>query len=303
MTELATHAEETLTEENARRALTSACQRLGQPSTGAELIRIGSNAVFRVDAETVARVAPSVGHQQNARKQIDVSRWLARVGYPAVRALDVEQPVEADGRVVTFWESIAPETRYAPIGDVARLIRRLHDLDAPQDVMLPDLRPFGTPGDPLPDLPSIQADDAAFLHERIEWARRRFLELPYVLPRGIVHGDANVGNVLVDPDGHAVLIDLDGFSVGPREWDLVQTALFADRLGWHSRQEYDEFAEVYGYDLLTWSGYGDLADMREIAMTTWLCRKAADSPATATEAQKRVQAIRTGSSRLDWGAY
>ncbi|MGH3615504.1 MAG: aminoglycoside phosphotransferase family protein [Pseudonocardia sp.] len=303
MTELATHTGEALTEENARRALTSACQRLGLPSTGAELIRIGSNAVFRVDGDTIARVAPSLGHQENARKQIDVARWLARVGYPAVRALDVEQPVEADGRVVTFWESIAPETRYAPIGDVARLIRRLHALDAPPDVRLPDLQPFGAPGDPLPDLPSISSEDVEFLHERIAWARGRFSELPYALPRGIVHGDANVGNVLVDTGGRAVLIDLDGFSVGPREWDLVQTALFADRLGWHSRQEYEEFAEVYGHDLLTWSGYGDLADMREVAMTTWLCRKAADSPAIAAEARKRVQAIRTGSSRLDWGAY
>ena len=54
---------------------------------------------------------------------------------------------------------------------------------------------------------------------------------------------------------------------------------------------------------MTWSGYEDLADMREVAMTTWLCRKAADSPATSAEARKRVEAIRTGASRLDWGAY
>lgn len=303
MAELATRPGEALTEENARRALTAACQRAGLPAVGAELIRIGSNAVFRVDGTTVARVAPSTGHQANAQKQIDVARWLARVDYPAVRALDVPQPLEADGRIVTFWESVAPDTRYAPIGDVARLIRTLHDLDAPSGLNLPMLHPFGAPGDRLPELVAIPAEDSQLLHERIEWARTRFLDLPYVLPRGIVHGDANVGNVLVDPSGRAVLIDLDGFSVGPREWDLVQTALFADRLGWHTHQEYDEFVEVYGYDLTTWSGYEDLADMREVAMTTWLCRKAGDSAATAAEARKRVDAIRTGASRLDWGAY
>jgi len=42
-----------------------------------------------------------------------------------------------------------------------------------------------------------------------------------MLPRGVIHGDASVGNVIRDTTRHAVLIDLDGFAVGPREWDLV----------------------------------------------------------------------------------
>ena len=40
------------------------------------------------------------------------------------------------------------------------------------------------------------------------------------------------------------VFDLDSFAVGPREWDLVQTALFYDRLGWHTREEYRTFVEV-----------------------------------------------------------
>jgi hypothetical protein len=79
MTELATHAGQGFTEENARRAVTSACQRLDLPSAEAVLIRIGSNAVFRVDGNIVARAGLSSGHEENARKQIDVARWLARL--------------------------------------------------------------------------------------------------------------------------------------------------------------------------------------------------------------------------------
>ncbi|QJY45551.1 phosphotransferase family protein [Pseudonocardia broussonetiae] len=303
MAELATSSSEALTETTARRALTHACQQVGLPHGNAELIRIGSNAVFRVDAASIARVAPSLAHRENAQKQIDVARWLRDIDYPATRALDVEQPVEAEGRIVTFWESISLETRYAPIRDVARLTRRLHDLQLPPKLALPALQPFGALEEPFPDLPAIPRADAQFLRERLEWARSQFPVLPFVLPPGVVHGDANVGNVLVDDEGRAILIDLDSFSTGPREWDLVQTALFYDRLGWHTRDEYMEFVDVYGFDLMSWPGYGELADMREIAMTTWLCRKAGDSAKTAAEAMKRVSAIRTGSSRQDWGAY
>lgn len=63
------------------------------------------------------------------------------------------------------------------------MIRTLHDLDAPPGLNLPDLQPFGSPGDPLPELVAIPEEDSQLLHERIEWARTRFLDLPYVLPR------------------------------------------------------------------------------------------------------------------------
>jgi hypothetical protein len=112
-----------------------------------------------------------------------------------------------------------------------------------------------------------------------------------------------VGNVICDDSGAPVLIDLDSFSVVAREWDLIQTALFYDRLGWHDESEYRDFVEAYGYDLTEWGGNGSLADMREIAMTTWIAKKAATSAGAAVEAAKRISAIRTGGSRQDWGAY
>lgn len=291
------------TEESARRALDTACLAAGMEVASAELIRLGSNGVFRVDADVIARVAPLVDLVENAEKQVAVARWLESVGFPATRALDIAQPITAEARVVTFWESVAPETVYAPISDVAALIRRLHELVPPGDLSLPELTPFGKPGSDLPDFPGLPNGESRFLRARYAWARETFSHLPFVLPRGVIHGDANVGNVLSDEQGNAVLIDLDSFSIGPREWDLVQTALFADRFGWHTPEEYRTFVEVYGYDITEWSGYSDLADMREIAMTTWLSKKAHESEGTLREAVKRINAIRTGASRRDWGAY
>lgn len=292
-----------ISEAEARIALIEASEHVGMSSEVVELIRIGSNAVFRIDSDTIGRVAPGLRSWKNAERQIRVARWLEQIAFPATRALPVEQPIDASGRVVTLWKSACREEVYAPIHDVARLIRDLHHLDVPSDLDLPELRPFGAPNDGLPALPGLSTVNRAFLLERIEWAREVFPSLPFTLPPGVIHGDANVGNVLLCDDGQAVLIDLDSFAIGPREWDLIQTALFYDRLGWHTEEEYRTFVEVYGYDLTTWEGYSDLADMREIAMTTWLGRKAGESAATAEEAEKRITAIRTGASRRDWGAY
>lgn len=117
------------TEASAREALEAACAAAGAKSTDLELIRLGSNGVFRLDAKVIARVAPSLDLMENAKKQVAVARWLEAVRYSATRALHVDQPLAAEGRVVTFWESVAPETVYAPIADVAGLIRRLHELE------------------------------------------------------------------------------------------------------------------------------------------------------------------------------
>ena len=292
-----------LTAESAARALRTAGVEVGLSTDGAQLIRLGSNAVFRLPGNVIARVARSADMFENAQKQVDVAGWLEVQHFPAVRALDVRQPIVAEQRVVTFWHSESDEEAYAPIGEVADLIRRLHALDEPTDIRLPSLRPFGRSDDPLPSFAGLSTGDAEYLRGRLAEARRKFDTLDYALPRGVVHGDANVGNVIVANDGRPVLIDLDSFSNGPREWDLIQTAIFYDRFGWHTADEYETFVRVYGYDIMGWSGYPDLADMREVAMTTWLSRKAVNSDKSAAEAAKRISTMRTGASRRDWSAY
>ena len=119
----------------------------------------------------------------------------------------------------------------------------------------------------------------------------------------MIHGDAGIGNVLHDSQGRPVVIDLDGFAIGPREWDLALTAIYYDSFGWHTRDEYETFVRVYGFDIMQWPGYPTMRAVREFLMVTWVIQRAGDSQRIAAEASKRIAALRTGASRKDWQPY
>ncbi|MEV5301298.1 phosphotransferase family protein [Amycolatopsis methanolica] len=295
-----------LTERGAHQALASACVHVGLDPEGAELIRIGSNAVFQLRTEPViVRIRPDFDDaMDSARRQVAVARWLEAEAYPATRALHVEQPIATDGRVVTFWESASERGEYAPLAQVGALIRRLHELKAPASLHLTDKRPIEELDHRLEVLKGdLDESDAAFLGDCVDDLRSRYRSLNFVLAPGVIHGDANVGNVIFDRNGNVLLIDLDSFAIGPREWDLVQTALFYERFGWHTEEEYRQFVEVYGWGIMSWPGYPVLADYREVAMTLWLARKAGTDERAAAEVRKRVAAIRTGGDRRDWAPF
>ena len=96
------------------------------------------------------------------------------------------------------------------------------------------------------------------------------------------------------------MIDLDNFAIGHREWDLILTAVFYDSFGWHTAEEYEEFARAYGFDIMKWSGYSTLKELSEFLMVTWVVTKADESQRVADEASKRIESMRTGASRKDW---
>ncbi len=104
-------------------------------------------------------------------------------------------------------------------------------------------------------------------------------------------------------DGHAVLIDLDSFCSGTREWDLVLTSLYYERFGWHTGAEYESFVYHYGFELMNWPGYPVLADIRELMMTLWLGAQVGDEAEVGRGVRTRVRAIRTGGSRRDWRPF
>lgn len=292
-----------LTEQTAWRALEAACRQAGLDPAGAKLIRIGSNAVYRLRESVIVRIARDADEVGNARKQVTVARWLATQDYPATRALDVAQPLEVHGRAVTFWESAAEEEDYAPIEQVAGVIRRLHELNAPAELALPEKQPFDDITARLPHLDALDYDDAQFLRDRVEELHQRYAQLEFRLAPGVIHGDANIGNVILDRRGNPLLIDLDNFCTGPREWDLVQTALFAERFGWHTEDEYRKFVEFYGFDIRSWPGYPVLADYREVAMTLWLSGKASSDRRSAEEVHRRVETMRTNGDRRSWAPF
>jgi hypothetical protein len=98
-------------------------------------------------------------------------------------------------------------------------------------------------------------------------------------------------------------IDLDGFAIGPREWDLALTAVYYDSFGWHTREEYEDFARVYGFDIMRWPGYPVMRSTRELLMVTWLIQKAAEDDRAAAEASRRIADLRSGARRKNWQPY
>lgn len=292
------------TTESAWQALRHACAAVELDPDGAQLIRIGSNAVFRLAFPVVVRIAPSTSALDQAQKQVVVARWLAGQGFPAVQVVEgVSQPVVVDDRVVTFWVSFADDERFAPIEDVARLIRQLHDLPQPEGFRLPQAKTFERAEERLAQISGLPPADVDYLRHRFSEVRQRYEHLDFILPEGVIHGDASVGNVMIDRFDRAVMTDLDGFCYGHRELDLIITAAYYERFGWHTTEEYRKFVDVYGYDVTEWDGYPVLADVQELMMTIWMAGRAATDEKSAAEASKRIETMRTGASRRSWQPF
>ena len=284
--------------------LERACTVAGIDADGARLLRVGSNAVYRLRAPIIARVSRPGADADHVRRTVAIARWLESVGYPAVRVVNVEQPVVIDGRVVTFWEAVSDDgDQYASVAEVAEVLLQLHQLTAPADLHLPKLAPFANAPKRIEANTWLTPDDRAFLITMLDQMRAAYAGLEFPLPPGVIHGDASIGNVLRDRRGRPVVIDLDGFAVGPREWDLALTAIYYDSFSWHTREEYQDFVRVYGYDIMTWPGYPVMKAVREFLMVTWVIQKAPESEQAAAEAAKRITALRTGASRKDWQPY
>jgi len=115
----------------------------------------------------------------------------------------------------------------------------------------------------------------------------------------VIHGDANRKNAIRGRDGRAVLLDLERFSVGPREWDLVVPAVY-QRLGWYSDPEYDAFVAAYGWDIRTWTGFSTFAALREFRMTAWLISRLTREPRLTPEASRRIASLRSPDAPRSW---
>jgi aminoglycoside phosphotransferase (APT) family kinase protein len=281
--------------------LVSACARVGLDASGAEPIRLGENAIFRLAARVVVRIARP-GQTAAAEKEVRVARWFADHGVPAVRALaGVEQPLAVEQRPVTFWEELPPH-RHGTVVEVADAVRLLHALPIP-DGLLGPLDPFVRLRERIDAGGTLPANDRAWLREHLASLRERYETLPAGLPARIVHGDAWGGNIVTTNDGRTLLLDLERCSIGPPEWDLVSTALRRGSFGWLSDAEYQSFCSRYGHDVTTWAGYELLRDIRELRMALYRVQRAAEIPDEQSEAQLRVSCIRgrRGPRPWDWG--
>ncbi|MGW9205465.1 phosphotransferase enzyme family protein [Embleya sp. NPDC055664] len=287
-----------------RSVLVRACAEVGVPSADATLLSFGENAVFALPGPgLVARVARGAHLAERARREIAVACWLAEQDFPAVRpAAGVEaRPVLVDGRPVTFWELLPPAEREPNVGDLARLLRKLHALPAPP-FALPARHPLA-----LVETWLDSADAAVGLADRRYLSARRdeleaaCRELTPALPTGLIHGDALLRNVGVH-GGRALLLDWETVAHDLREFDLVLTPMAAARYGLPDGAE-RRFARKYGFDVTEWAGYRVLRDTRELAATAWVAQHVPGNPAAEEEFHHRVRTLRTGDTEARWHAF
>ena len=285
-------------------ALKTACRAVGLDAGDAELVRLGENAIYRISGKAVVRIGRR-GQLTAAAKEVDVARWLETTDVPAVQVIpDVDQPVEVDGRPVTFWREL-PAHEHGTPAQVARALRRLHAIPRPAAFDLPTLAPFVRLDDRINSATNLPDDDRSWMRARLAELRDRYTRLPGGLPPTVIHGDAWIGNVVSTPDGRIVFIDLERTAIGPPEWDLVHTAIKHTSFAWITADQYREFHQIYGHDVTEWDGFDLLRDIREFRMTCMAIQFAAREPRYREQAAHRLGCIRGlfGSRPWDgWGA-
>ncbi|MFD4576352.1 phosphotransferase enzyme family protein [Streptomyces sp. NPDC058417] len=255
---------------------------------GAEPIRFGENDIWRLPRRVVVRIARP-GQEAAATREIAVTRWLSQSGVPAVRPLDIEQPITADGRAATFWEELPPH-RAGDSSNLAPLLRQLHDLPRPR-FTLDEMDPFVRIADRIGDARSLGETDRAWLLARLKDLKVAWRQLPPGRPRCVIHGDAWGGNVAVTVRGD-VLMDFERSAYGHPEWDLTSTAVAAHTFGKISSIAYGRFCEAYGHDVMTWAGYPTFRDIRELRLVSFAFQAADQDPSMRKEALYRLACIR-----------
>ena len=271
--------------------LREACEQAGLDSHAAELLRLGENAIYQLAAApVVVRIARSADRLRRVEKELCVARWLAAANVPAVRVYEgIDQPLLVDGRPVSFWHAVTGGDPAPTYADLARLLAAFHGLgDCPCE--LSGFDPLRTSHSRLRAPGGVTGGDRDFLRTRCDELNEQLQELTYALPTGPIHGDAHPRNLLTD-NGQVVLLDFEVASIGPREWDLLPTAIATERYGLEEAQ-YRQFADTYGFDVRTWPGYPVLREIREVTRTTWIMQNVGESSAAAAEFALRVSSLR-----------
>jgi len=283
----------------AREVLVDAAFRAGLPRDGWRTIRIGERAVYRNDVKgLVAKVGRSAQRFVPAAREVRVAAWLISSGVPAERPLDVEQPDPRCALPVTFWHAI--DGAWTTPDRLAQILRELHKLNPPAHLALPHLDPFARMRERLAGSSGL---DAAVREELESMIAQREVELPAALSGRdpvVLHGDANIGNILLTARNEAILFDLEGFC--PCIWGLMLTALYRD-LGWHTAAEYAAFCDVYGEDPSDDPAFPAVEATQLLRMVCWLAQRAGEDPVIGAEFAMRLADLRDLERPRRWNPY
>jgi aminoglycoside phosphotransferase (APT) family kinase protein len=257
--------------------------------------------MWSISERLVGRIGQQ-GTEMEARKEVEVSRWLNEVGIRAVRVIEsIAQPSVVDGYPVTWWEQLS-EHRPANPAELGAVLRRLHSMPPPTSFQLPEFVPLADVRHRVVDAQDLGDNDREWLLERTDILQSQYEEETVdKAPWGILHGDAWQGNLVVDRSG-PVLLDFEAFCVGPQLWDLIPIAADYADFKRITDSQYAEFVEAYGLDVTAVRSFRNLADIQEVRWVTYLLGKRGD--AEAKEAAHRISCLKGQIPRpWSWNAF
>ncbi|MFC0862211.1 phosphotransferase enzyme family protein [Sphaerimonospora cavernae] len=284
-----------------RTALADACRQAGLACDGARLLRVHANAIYHLPRENAVARVRNASALERMRIAVQTAAWLADQGFPALRPLEVAQPVVVGAHLVTFWEYLPPlDGRQADVTHLAGLLRALHRHPLPP-FPLPSIRPVGNTAADASASTVLSEGERGWLIARCAELEGSFSRLAPTLSQGIVHGDAHTNNLLPHPAHGWVLIDWDSVGVGPPEYDFMPIYLRPRRFGYpHSL--WREFRTAYGFDPAGNSGLDLLAEIREVRSLSAFIRGAEHNPAARTELSNRLSSLMAGDHVRRWHA-
>jgi hypothetical protein len=297
---------EPLTPERVDRLVDGVADLLGFDTTGRRRVTFTNNAVIVLPAaRAVLRVAGSPGVAARIPGVIAAAQWFAAHGIPAVRLWPgIPQPVHAGPHQVTVWRE-APAGPVTPTPeDLATILKTIHAVPLPRPPGLPTWRIAEGIRRRLRHRAALtEADHAYLVHEAdsVAAALEELRDVPPLVPPGVIHGDAHLGNLIPTPDG-PVICDFDSSSVGPREWDLIPAAVGSIRFD-SPVDVHAGLATAYGADVTGWAGFPILRRLRELQLVTSVIPVLAANPALRPQWHHRLQTYRGGDERAQWTPY
>lgn len=276
-----------------------ACATVGLNNANARLLRGHTNAVVALaEAPVVVKVARRGTPPSNVARTVRFVEWLMGRGFPTVPLHSVEQPVVIDGHAVTFWTYL-PQPPYPVTAEqLAKPLHALHKLPKPP-VALPGHDNIRAIQKSLSAATSLTLKDRDFLLSRAKMLADELMQVEFAFPASVIQGDPQHRNALHHPSGQPVLCDWDTVADGQPEWDLVTVEVHCRRFG-YGRGHYEDFADIYGFDVTRWPGFRVLRDIRELRMIATNARKIAHSPASLPELERRIEGLRSEDECLQW---
>jgi hypothetical protein len=282
----------------------TAAQVLGLDPTGRTLIKFTNNAVLYLPhAATVLRIAGSATVGDRAARVVRVAKLLQYEHVPAVRLrAEVNYLLTVRGHEVTVWDVVDPVRKPTP-EDLAGLLLAMHRMPLAEGE-LPGWDPVAGIRQRIRSATGVSDGILEFLITECDSTAAELANLGHfdpLLPAGIIHGDAFLGNVIVGARG-PVLCDFDSTCWGPREWDLAPVAVGALRFN-YGHDLHERFAHAYGVDVTAWKGFIALRRLRELQLVTSVLPVLATNDALRPQWHFRLDSLRSGDEHARWTPY